>query len=65
MDEERAPSTIVLIFAVNMLVNTDEGDTFSFSEISGWLREAGFENPRTVDSPGPSPLILANKPSAV
>jgi hypothetical protein len=51
-----------LIFAVNMLVNTDEGDTFSFDEISGWLREAGFKNARTVDTHGPSPLILATKP---
>ena len=50
-----------LIFAVNMLVNTDEGDTFSFEEISSWLREAGFTNPRTLASPGPSPLILATR----
>jgi len=51
-----------LIFAVNMLVNTDRGDTFSFEEISGWLREAGFADPWTLDTHGPSPLILATKP---
>ncbi len=51
-----------LFFAINMLVNTDTGDTYSFEEISGWLKEAGFTNPRTLDSPGPSPLILATKP---
>jgi ubiquinone/menaquinone biosynthesis C-methylase UbiE len=51
-----------LFFAVNMLVNTDQGDTFSFEEISAWLAEAGFENPRTLVAPGPSPLILATKP---
>lgn len=51
-----------LIFAVNMLVNTDSGDTWSFEEIAGWLKEAGFTNPRTLDAPGPSPLILATKP---
>jgi ubiquinone/menaquinone biosynthesis C-methylase UbiE len=50
-----------LIFAVNMLVNTDEGDTYSFEEISAWLTEAGFVDPRTVAAPGPSPLILATK----
>lgn len=53
-----------LIFAVNMLVNTDSGDTFSYREIRGWLEESGFENVRTLDSPGPSPLILANRPLA-
>jgi SAM-dependent methyltransferase len=51
-----------LFFAVNMLVNTDRGDTFSFEEISGWLKEAGFTNARKLDAPGPSPLILATKP---
>lgn len=51
-----------LFFAVNMLVNTDTGNTYSFEEISSWLSEAGFVNARTLDGPGPSPLILAAKP---
>ncbi|HXS96903.1 MAG TPA: class I SAM-dependent methyltransferase [Candidatus Limnocylindrales bacterium] len=62
VDEERSTNTMGLIFAVNMLTMTQEGDTFSFTEIAGWLRDAGFENPRTVESPGPSPLILADRP---
>jgi aminoglycoside/choline kinase family phosphotransferase len=53
---------MALTWAVNMLVQTEEGDTFSFVEIDGWLRDAGFENPRLLENPGPSPLILANKP---
>ena len=51
-----------LSFAINMLVNTENGDTFSFEEISAWLAEAGFVNPRTIPTHGPSPLILATKP---
>jgi precorrin-6B methylase 2 len=51
-----------LIFAVNMLVNTDTGGTYSFEEIGAWLREAGFVDVQQLDSPGPSPLILASKP---
>lgn len=51
-----------LFFAVNMLVNTDSGNTYSFEEISSWLTEAGFVNPRTLEAPGPSPLVLATKP---
>jgi ubiquinone/menaquinone biosynthesis C-methylase UbiE len=51
-----------LTFAVNMLVNTDCGDTFSFEEISAWLTEAGFIDARTIPTHGPSPLILATKP---
>jgi len=47
---------------VNMLVNTERGDTFSFNEIKMWLEEAGFKNVRAVEVPGPSPLVLATKP---
>ncbi|MGO9897142.1 MAG: methyltransferase [Bryobacteraceae bacterium] len=64
VDDARATASGGLLFAVNMLVNTDEGDTFSFSEIAAWLRDSGFENPRTVEAPGPSPLILANRAKA-
>ena len=62
VNEDRTGPLNGLIFAVNMLVNTEHGGTYSFEEISGWLAEAGFVNPRTLDSPGPSPLILADKP---
>jgi hypothetical protein len=52
-----------LIFAVNMLVNTADGDTFTFAEIARWLTDAGFTDPRTADDlPCPSPLVLATKP---
>ncbi len=51
-----------LFFAVNMLVNTEDGDTYSFEEIGSWLRDAGFTDVRALESPGPSPLILATKP---
>ena len=51
-----------LFFAVNMLVNTDTGDTYSFAEIAGWLTDAGFTDVRALEAPGPSPLVLATKP---
>ena len=61
-DPGRAGPPVAMIFAVNMLVNTEAGDVFTFDEIAKWLRDAGFVEPRTLDSPGPSPLILATKP---
>lgn len=64
VDSDRRGPIPGLIFAVNMLVNTTEGDTWSFDEIRSWLTEAGFVNARLIDSPGPSPLILADKPQA-
>lgn len=62
VNDERTEPLNGLMFAVNMLVNTERGDTFSFNEIKKWLGEAGFKNARTLDAPGPSPLILATKP---
>jgi len=62
VNKERTGPVNGLFFAVNMIVNTQEGNTWSFEEIGAWLEEAGFTNPRLLDSPGPSPLILATKP---
>jgi SAM-dependent methyltransferase len=62
VDEDRTGPPGALIFAVTMLVNTDEGDTFTYSEMAAWLEEAGFVDVRELDVPGPAPLILATKP---
>lgn len=62
VNNDRTDPLMGLLFAVNMLVNTEEGDTFSFEEISGWLCEAGFEKPRLLKVPAVSPLVLATKP---
>ena len=51
-----------LMFSVQMLVNTQQGDTFSFNEIKNWLEDVGFTKVRKLEAPGPSPLILATKP---
>jgi SAM-dependent methyltransferase len=59
---DRKGPTFPLLFAVNMLVNTDEGDTYSFDEISSWLTDAGYVEIYTMPGPGPSPLLLASKP---
>ncbi len=61
-DDDRTGPPHATIFALNMLIHTDSGDTFTFSEINSWLKEAGFVNPRKLDTPSPSPLILATKP---
>jgi 3-hydroxy-5-methyl-1-naphthoate 3-O-methyltransferase len=61
VNKERTGPTVGLFFAVNMLVNTRHGTTWSVEEIGEWLREAGFTDVRTIPSPGHSPLILATK----
>jgi ubiquinone/menaquinone biosynthesis C-methylase UbiE len=62
VNDERTQPLPPLMFAVQMLVNTEEGDTFSFNEIERWLEEAGFKKVRELEAPGPSPLVLATKP---
>lgn len=61
-NDDRTGPPIPLLFGVNMLVHTHEGDVFTFPQISGWLREAGFKDARKLEAPAPSPLILATKP---
>ena len=61
-DDDRSGPPHAMIFAVNMLIHTDAGDTFTFAEMSQWLKEAGFINPRKLEAPSPSPLVLATKP---
>jgi ubiquinone/menaquinone biosynthesis C-methylase UbiE len=62
-NSERTAPAFPLLFAVNMLVHTEDGDTYSFEEIRSWLEQSGFDHVRLVDVPAVSPLILATKPA--
>jgi 2-polyprenyl-3-methyl-5-hydroxy-6-metoxy-1,4-benzoquinol methylase len=63
VNESRTAPLPGLIFAVNMLVNTQDGDTFSFTEISKWLRDAGFTDVKLLEEfQCPSPLTVATRP---
>ncbi len=64
VDESREKNELGLLFAVNMLVNTEEGDTFTFNEISNWLRKEDFGEVGKIDAPSPSPLIVAKVAAA-
>jgi ubiquinone/menaquinone biosynthesis C-methylase UbiE len=61
-DDDRTGPPNALIFAVTMLVNTEAGDTFTFSEMASWLAECGFVDVRELRVPGPAALVLATKP---
>jgi SAM-dependent methyltransferase len=60
-NSDRTAPLFPLLFAVNMVVHTTDGDTFSFAEIRSWLEQSGFDDVRLVDVPAVSPLILATK----
>jgi SAM-dependent methyltransferase len=61
-NETRTGPPNALLFAVNMLVHTEAGDTFTFAEMRGWLKQAGYRKPRLLEVPSVSPLVLADKP---
>jgi (2Fe-2S) ferredoxin/SAM-dependent methyltransferase len=48
------------LFAINMLVGTEAGQTYSEAEYRGWLQDAGFASVRLVGLPGPSDLVIAS-----
>jgi ubiquinone/menaquinone biosynthesis C-methylase UbiE len=60
-DDDRCKAVFPLLFAVNMLINSTEGNTFTMAEYRKWLKEAGFVNMTIIDAPGPSPLIVASR----
>jgi hypothetical protein len=60
-DPDRNGPPLPLLFALNMLVHTSEGDTFTVPQLTAWLEEAGFTDVRTVPAPSPSPLVFATR----
>jgi len=61
-NEERTGPEWPILFAVNMLVATESGTTYTFGEMSAWLRNAGFieiKKQRVEDS---STLVIGRKP---
>jgi SAM-dependent methyltransferase len=59
----RGMSEEAALFAVNMLVLTRGGGTYTAEEYEGWLREAGFEEIEFEPIPGRTThLIFAHNP---
>ena len=48
MNEDRTRPALGALFALNMLVCTDGGDTYTFAELESALLEAGFRSARLV-----------------
>jgi SAM-dependent methyltransferase len=52
------------IFSVHMLAVTDGGRSYSFREISGWMREAGLRRVRRRRFTGETSIVIGEKPPA-
>jgi 2-polyprenyl-3-methyl-5-hydroxy-6-metoxy-1,4-benzoquinol methylase len=58
--DKTAPKQAAL-FALNMLVGTRDGSSYSENEYGGWLREAGFRKVCRVRLPGPAHLMVGTR----
>ena len=60
-DEERKSAQMPLLLALNALLGTEEGDTFTSSEYCEWLSASGFAHVETFVAAAGSPVVMATK----
>jgi (2Fe-2S) ferredoxin/2-polyprenyl-3-methyl-5-hydroxy-6-metoxy-1,4-benzoquinol methylase len=61
LEPDRTAPKSAALFALNMLVGTQAGSTYTEAEYSTWLIEAGFQDVRHVRLTGPSGLIVGTR----
>ncbi|MBD3297154.1 MAG: methyltransferase domain-containing protein [candidate division Zixibacteria bacterium] len=58
--DRTAPRTAAL-FAINMLVATQQGNSYTSEEYDTWLREAGCDDVKHITLPGPTGLMIGRR----
>lgn len=61
MEKNRTRPAQGALFALNMLVATESGDTYTEAEVRSWMREAGLSNITREDTPFGTALIIGRK----
>jgi 2-polyprenyl-3-methyl-5-hydroxy-6-metoxy-1,4-benzoquinol methylase len=61
VDEDRTSPAFGALFALNMLVGTEAGDTFTESEVRAWMEEAGLSGVVRKDTDFGTTLIIGRK----
>ncbi|MFB6305623.1 MAG: methyltransferase, partial [Flavobacteriales bacterium] len=61
MNEDKTEPIAGPLFSLNMLLSTETGDVYSFSEIEEWMKEAGFKNIRRIELEEAADLVLGEK----
>lgn len=57
-NDARTGPPFPVFFALNMLLNTQIGDTWTLAEYRQWLREAGFRRVEAIEVGSHSPVII-------
>ena len=63
MDEDRTSPLHGALFALNMLVGTTAGDTYTEAEVREWMAESGLERITRRDTAFDTTQIVGRKPS--
>jgi hypothetical protein len=63
MDEDGTTPRSGALFAINMLVGTQSGSTYTQKEYAAWLTGAGFTQVRRISLAGPSDLMAGQRPA--
>ncbi len=61
LEPDKTAPRFAALFALNMLVGTRAGSSYSEPEYDAWLRQAGFAESKRVRLPGPAGLMIATK----
>jgi SAM-dependent methyltransferase len=61
VDEDRRGPPFAVLFALNMLVGTESGDTYTESEVRDWMREASLSNITRKDTEFGTTLLTGRK----
>jgi ubiquinone/menaquinone biosynthesis C-methylase UbiE len=61
MSDDRTTPAAGTFFALNMLVGTEKGDTYTEKEIKSWMQNAGFKYIRRRDTPQGSSMMIGIK----
>jgi SAM-dependent methyltransferase len=61
VDEDRTGPPFAVLFALNMLVGTESGDTYRESEVREWMREAGLSGIGRKDTEFGTTLLIGRK----
>jgi cyclopropane fatty-acyl-phospholipid synthase-like methyltransferase len=62
LESDRTSPRTAALFAINMLVGTPAGSTYTQDEYRSWLERVGFEEVRHVRLKGPTALMIGRRP---
>ena len=61
MNEDRTEPEVGAIFAINMLVGTYKGTTYTFNEVKDWMTSAGLKSVELKESGRGNSLVIGKK----